>query len=57
MTKSHIAWHAELSPDVPTPAAADGKVYMCTDRGEVRCFDLATGKVLWEAEACWNCSP
>ena len=51
VTKSHVAWHHEISPDVPTPAVADGKVYMCTDRGNVHCFDLKSGKELWTAQA------
>lgn len=51
VTKSHVAWRQEVSPDVPTPVAANGKVYMCTDRGNVHCFDLKTGNELWTGQA------
>lgn len=48
VTKEKIAWSKEkLGADVPTPAAADGKIYLCTDRGEVHCLDAVTGKTLW----------
>jgi outer membrane protein assembly factor BamB len=33
---------------VPTPAVADGKVYILRDRGEVHCIDPMTGKSHWE---------
>lgn len=51
VTDTHVAWRHEISPDVPTPAVADGKVYMCTDRGAVHCYDLKTGEALWTAQA------
>jgi outer membrane protein assembly factor BamB len=48
VTKTHIAWSKDkLGADVPTPAAVDGKAYLCTDRGEVVCLDIKTGKQLW----------
>lgn len=48
VTSSHIAWKKEgLGTDVPTPVAINGKAYVCTDKGEVACLDLQTGKTLW----------
>ncbi len=48
VTKSHIAWtRDDLGADVPTPAALDGKVYVCGDRGQVTCLDAKTGDTLW----------
>lgn len=48
VTASHVAWFRDkLGADVPTPAALDGKVYLCTDRGELHCLDGATGKTHW----------
>lgn len=51
VTKSHIVWSKDkLGADVPTPAAVDGKVYLCTDRGGVSCLDVKTGKELWSGQ-------
>lgn len=55
VTGSHIAWFNEAtSADVPTPAVADGRVFVCRDtgqnRGVVDCLDLATGNVLWTGQ-------
>jgi outer membrane protein assembly factor BamB len=48
LTERHVAWKSdEISSDVPTPAAADGRVYVVRDRGELACLDIKTGKVLW----------
>ncbi|MEZ6056017.1 MAG: PQQ-binding-like beta-propeller repeat protein [Planctomycetaceae bacterium] len=50
VTKSHIAWmESSAGADVPTPIAVNGKVYVCRDKGEVICRDIATGKSLWSA--------
>lgn len=55
VTKTHIAWTRDkLGADVPTPAAMGGKVYLCTDRGELACLDLHTGKTLWSGTAVKN---
>lgn len=55
VTKSHIVWERDdLGADVPTPVAADGKVYVCTDKGKVECLDIQTGKTLWSVEAPRN---
>jgi outer membrane protein assembly factor BamB len=48
VTKQQVVWFREkLGADVPTPAAQEGKVYLCTDRGEVHCLDGKTGQTLW----------
>lgn len=52
VTKSHVVWsNQETSADVPTPAIANGRVYICRDvsqkRGTIDCLDLATGKTIW----------
>jgi outer membrane protein assembly factor BamB len=48
VTRSHVVWQREgVSADVPTPAAQNGRVYVCTDRGEVACLDAASGKTIW----------
>ncbi len=33
--------------DVPSPAAAGGRLYVCSDKGELSCVEIQTGKVLW----------
>ena len=51
VTASHVAWKTtELGTDVPTPAAADGKVYVLVDRGVLACLDVTTGKTLWSGQ-------
>lgn len=51
VTKSHVVWSRDdLGADVPTPAAADGKAYVCTDKGKVVCIDVKTGQTSWSVE-------
>jgi outer membrane protein assembly factor BamB len=51
VTKSHVLWTKEgLGADVPTPAAKEGRAYVCTDRGEVACLDIQTGQTLWSGQ-------
>jgi outer membrane protein assembly factor BamB len=55
VTESHVIWaNEETSADVPTPAIADGRVFVCRDtgdqRGTVDCLDLETGKVIWSGQ-------
>lgn len=46
-----IVWeHDEFGADVPTPAARDGRLYLCGDKGHIRALDVETGKMLWELE-------
>jgi outer membrane protein assembly factor BamB len=35
---------------VPTPALADGKIYLLRDKGEIECVDPATGDTIWFEE-------
>lgn len=47
VTKSHVAWTIDgLGADVPTPAALGGRVFVCTDKGDLAVLDAATGKKL-----------
>jgi outer membrane protein assembly factor BamB len=51
VTASHVAWvRKDLGSDVPTPAAADGRVVVCTDKGLVAGLDAATGETRWKEE-------
>jgi outer membrane protein assembly factor BamB len=51
VSKSHVAWKkSDLGTDVPTPVAADGKVYILADRGVVTCLDVASGNPLWSGQ-------
>lgn len=51
VTKTHIAWFKDdLGTDVPTPAASQGRVYVCTDRGDVACLDSKTGREIWRQQ-------
>lgn len=46
VTDSHVAWSSSgPAADVPTPVAADGMIYTCTDRGQVAAIDAASGDV------------
>ena len=50
VTKSNVVWTNEAKgefSDVPTPAAINGRFYICADKGEVLCFDIKTGKKIW----------
>jgi outer membrane protein assembly factor BamB len=35
---------------VPTPAAANGKAYILSDKGVLTCVEIATGKELWSGQ-------
>ena len=49
VTGSHVAWtQRKIGADVPTPAAANGRAYVLTDKGLLTCLDAKTGKVLGE---------
>jgi len=51
VTESHVAWvRTDLGTDVPTPAAQDGRVVVCTDKGSIECLAAATGKTLWRGD-------
>jgi outer membrane protein assembly factor BamB len=49
VTNSHRIWtRNDTGCFVPSPAVANGKVYILRDRGEVHCIDPKTGKSEWE---------
>lgn len=52
VTKTHRVWHVtDTGPmDVPSPAAKDGKLYLCTDKGKLICVDARTGRTEWSVE-------
>ena len=52
VTKTHIKWSKfdGSSADVPTPAAQDGKLFICADKGKVTCMDIDSGRILWEQQ-------
>jgi outer membrane protein assembly factor BamB len=45
-----ILWNRDdIGSDVPTPAARDGRIYVCGDKtGVVTAIDAKTGKTIWE---------
>lgn len=44
-----IVWFRDdIGSDVPTPAARDGKFFVCGDKGDVTAIDAETGKNVWE---------
>jgi outer membrane protein assembly factor BamB len=43
-------WDDGNLPDVASPVIADGLIYLVTDAGEVRCHDLADGRIVWQKE-------
>lgn len=52
VTKTHVAWEKTGDgSDVPTPAVANGKAYILSDKGVLTCVDVATGKKLWSGQA------
>jgi outer membrane protein assembly factor BamB len=51
VTATHVVWvRKDLGADVPTPAAADGRLVVCTDKGKVACLDASSGETRWEEE-------
>ena len=51
VTGTHVAWtRKDVGADVPTPAARDGRLFVCTDKGRVECLDATTGATLWQGE-------
>jgi len=48
VTATHRLWSRDdTGAFVPTPAVADGKVYVLGDRGQFDCLDPVTGRTLW----------
>ncbi len=44
-----ILWKRDdIGSDVPTPATADGIVYICGDKGMITAIEAETGKTVWD---------
>ena len=51
VTKTHVVWQKKGDgPDVPTPAVANGKAYILSDKGVLSCVELVSGKQLWSGQ-------
>jgi outer membrane protein assembly factor BamB len=49
--KDAIRWFRDdIGADVPTPAAMDGKFFVCSDKGIVAAIDAQSGKNVWQVE-------
>jgi outer membrane protein assembly factor BamB len=49
VTATHVRWKfAGTTPDAPSPAVANGLVFLATNPGVALCLDAATGKQLWK---------
>lgn len=46
--------HAEISSDVPTPAATQGTAYVLNDQGKLAAVELKSGKVVWSVDTGKN---
>ena len=42
-----IKWQADIGGVWASPTAVDGRVYVGTTEGDIKCLDLATGQELW----------
>ena len=47
ITATNRLWEVKVGADVPSPIATDGKAYLITDRGQIFCYNIQTGKELW----------
>lgn len=51
VTKTHVAWKTDENiPDVSSPASNGELVFLANSGGTLTCFDVPTGKKLWEHE-------
>jgi outer membrane protein assembly factor BamB len=51
VTKTHVAWTAEDGlPDICSPLADGQRVYLLTTGGTLTCYEIQSGKKLWEKE-------
>ncbi|MFT5409269.1 MAG: outer membrane protein assembly factor BamB [Verrucomicrobiales bacterium] len=54
VTMENRLWEREgkknFGADCPSPVAKDGRAYVLTDRGVIRCLDLKSGEDIWEEE-------
>ncbi len=49
VTKTHMKWHAKRNGgrDLPSPASANGLVFVTSMSGIITCYDAKDGKTLW----------
>lgn len=51
VTRSHVTWReTKAVPEVPSPLAYQGRLYMIRSGGILACRDLETGKLLYEKQ-------
>ena len=51
VTKTHVAWTADEGlPDICSPVSDGQRVYLLTSGGTLTCYELASGKKLWDKE-------
>lgn len=50
ITATAHLWKKNFGADVPTAAAVDGKIYHLTDKGQVTCMDIKTGREIWQSK-------
>lgn len=51
VSKSHVVWTKNgKGSDVPTPTAADGRVYILNDKGTISCVNIETGSEIWSGQ-------
>lgn len=49
VTETHVRWkYAGSTPDAPSPAVANGLVFLATNPGIAVCVDAATGQEVWK---------
>jgi outer membrane protein assembly factor BamB len=49
VTSSHVAWkHGRGGPYVPSGVAIGNRLYLIRDEGALDCYDVASGKRLWQ---------
>ncbi|MFP6874433.1 MAG: PQQ-binding-like beta-propeller repeat protein [Verrucomicrobiales bacterium] len=47
VTATNRLWEHQIGADVPSPIAVNGKAYLITDRGQIFCCNIKSGKELW----------
>jgi outer membrane protein assembly factor BamB len=49
VTATHLSWKSDNKAGyVPSPLLHEGLIYAVSDNGLMRCYDAATGQVVWE---------
>lgn len=54
-TPSMVWQYDEVLPDVASPVAAGGLLFLATSRGQIACLDAVTGKEQWRHEYATGC--